>query len=76
MRLKQEINLQDFLHAVNECGGEVILRFSQDNELNIKSMLSKVVLATLYETRELFDDAEVLCENKADEKILEKFTDV
>lgn len=73
MKLKQEIDLLDFLHSVNQCKGEVILRFSQDNVLNVKSMLSKVVLATLYETRELFNDAEILCDIESDERILERF---
>lgn len=73
MKLLPETDIQQFLRAVDYCDGEVTVQFYDGSRLNVKSMLSKVVLAALYEKKELLKDAKVLCEKKEDEKLLQDF---
>lgn len=73
MMVLPETDLNRFLRAADQCDGEVILQFYDGSRLNVKSMLSKVVLATLYEKKELLKDAEIICEKEADEQLLWEF---
>lgn len=73
MMILPETDLNRFLRAADQCGGEVILQFYDGSRLNVKSMLSKVVLAALYEKKELLKDAEIICEKETDEQFLREF---
>ena len=73
MTILPETDLSRFLRAADRCDGEVILQFYDGSRLNVKSMLSKVVLAALYEKKELLKDAEIICEKEADEQFLREF---
>ena len=73
MMVLPETDLSRFLRATDRCDGEVILQFYDGSRLNVKSMLSKVVLAALYEKKELLKDAEIICEKEADEQFLREF---
>ena len=73
MKFRDNTDLQRFLSSTGQCKGDVIVRFRTDDELNVTSMLSKLVMAALCEKQELLADAEVICSEPADEMLLSDF---
>lgn len=45
MRIKQDIEIDDFLRTVDQCSGDVYLVSSQGDRLNLKSTLSSMYIS-------------------------------
>ena len=43
MRLRSEADVQEFLDAVNQCGGEVYLKSPEGDIFNLKSSMSRYI---------------------------------
>lgn len=72
MRLKNEIEITDFLIAVNKAKGEVWLESSQGDRYNLKSTLSRyVAIGALIENHG--NELELFCANNFDESLFYRF---
>lgn len=73
MGLKKDVNFEQFLRSVNECESDVLFCTKEGDVLNLKSMLSRFVFASLTMDAEILDTATIVCENKEDESILAQY---
>ena len=72
MRLRSEADVQEFLDAVNQCGGEVYLKSPEGDIFNLKSSMSRyIAIGRLIE--EQGDTLELFADSKEDEARLIKF---
>ena len=68
MKLKNEIEITDFLAAVNKAKNEVWLESNQGDRYNLKSTLSRyVAIGALIENHG--NELELFCANKSDEPL-------
>ena len=66
MRLRSEADVQQFLDAVNQCGGDVYLKSPEGDIFNLKSSMSRyIAIGRLIE--EQGDTLELFGERKEDE---------
>lgn len=72
MKIKREIELQAFLKAVDEAKSDVILRTSNGDDFNLKSLFSKY-MAIGELLSEHGNELELFCMNKNDESLFLKF---
>ena len=74
MKLNNEIEIADFLKAVNAAKGEVWLESKQGDRYNLKSTLSRyVAFGALIENHGT--ELELFCTKKEDEPLFLKFFD-
>ncbi len=67
------IDLNDFLKAVDECKGDVYLETSDGDVLNLKSKLCQIIgLSTILKNAEILE-ANIRCTNSEDETLLFRF---
>ncbi len=67
------IDLNDFLKAVDECKGDVYLETSDGDVLNLKSKLCQIIgLSTILKNAEILE-ANIRCTNPEDETLLFRF---
>ena len=67
------IDLADFLKAVDECKGDVYLETSDGDVLNLKSKLCQMIgLSTILKNAEVVE-ANIKCSNPEDETLLFRF---
>lgn len=72
MKLKNSIQVEAFIEAVNKCQGNVYLRSLQGDIFNLKSSLSQyIAMGALL--GEHGDELELFAEKKEDERILLAF---
>ena len=72
MKLKNEIQIIDFLSAVSQAKGIVWLMSVEGDRYNLKSTLSRyVAIAALIEHHS--DELELFCENRTDEGLFYQF---
>ena len=72
MKLKNEIEITDFLSAVKAASGAVWLESSEGDRYNLKSTLSRyVAIAAMIENHG--NELELYCSNAADEGLFYKF---
>lgn len=75
MRLKDDVNLQAFLTVVDKCEDEVFLYLQDGSVINLKSMLSKFVFASIAGTPEFLENSKIVCKDQKDETKLAGFTE-
>lgn len=75
MRFKQNINLSAFFEQVRKSNGDVWFFTNQKDQLNLKSQLSQYVFAAAFFDSEFRLSGNIICENPADEKLLQDFTE-
>ena len=69
MRIKQNIEIDDFLRTVNQCSGDVYLVSSQGDRLNLKSTLSSMYISMgRLLSKEEGDSLELFCDKREDEQ--------
>ena len=69
MRLRSEADVQEFLDAVNQCGGEVYLKSPEGDIFNLKSSMSRyIAIGRLIE--EQGDSLELFADRKEDQALL------
>ena len=72
MKLKNSVQVEAFMEAVNKCEGNVFLRSLQGDIFNMKSSLSQyIAMGALL--GEHGDELELFCEKKEDEPIMLEF---
>ena len=47
MRLRSEADVQEFLDAVSQCGGDVYLKSPEGDIFNLKSSMSRYISSTV-----------------------------
>ena len=72
MKLRKEIEITDFLQAVNSAKGIIWLISDQGDKYNLKSTLSRYV-AIAAMIGEHAEELELFCVNKADEPLFYEF---
>lgn len=73
MRIKSNVNLAEFLIAVENCKGEVLFTTQDGDILNLKSVLSRYVFVVAVKHPELLADGTVICRKPEDTELLRKF---
>lgn len=73
MKLKKEIDYGAFIHAVQNCRGEVFFSTAAGDRLNLKSMLSEFLFVSAAVHSDLLDGGEVLFEEDTDIDCVKKF---
>ncbi len=73
MRLKESIDIVEFLQAVEQCDGAVFLQTSKGDITNLKSLLSQYTFMAMMCNPDLLKDAQVICIQEEDYRKLEKY---
>ena len=69
MRLRSEADIEQFLDAVNQCGGDVYLKSPEGDIFNLKSSMSRyIAIGRLIE--EQGDTLELFADRKEDQALL------
>ena len=66
MNLKDNFDMADFLETAKTCTGDVFFHSGEGDIINLKSLLSTHVLASLAHKTELFKNARVVCTRDED----------
>lgn len=67
MRLRRDIEVDDFLKTIDQCCGEVYLVSTQGDKLNLKSTLSRYISMGRLLSEE-GDSLELFCDKREDEQ--------
>lgn len=73
MKLKENINLVEFLKQTRNCRSDVYLETEGEDMLNLKSVLSQYVVVAMSGQRELLENAQVVCKEDADYQTLSEY---
>lgn len=73
MRLRNNIKLVDLLSYSKLCEGDVLFKTDEGDVLNLKSLLSTILLQTLANDSSLMARGKIVCMNDSDYKILSDF---
>ena len=73
MKLKPDINVPDFLQAVQSCVGEVFFITSEGDHLNMKSTLSQFIFTAVIAGRLQNLDGCITVRNPQDESLLRRY---
>ncbi len=73
MKLKENINLSDFIIKVRECCADVTFLSPEGDRLALKSALCQYIFASLQGQPALLNDAEILCEDSTDYELLRDY---
>ncbi len=76
MKLKENINLADFIQKVKECRSAVTFRSAEGDILALQSALCQYIFASLQTHPELLKNSLILCEDKTDYEILNDYLTV
>lgn len=66
MKLRQDINLLEFLNAVQKCRQDIFFNSDEGDQLNLKSVLSQYMLTAVFSDKALIDGGEIICRNPDD----------
>ena len=61
MKLKKGVNLIDFLKEVQKCRCDVYLETEEEDELNLKSVLSQYLFVVLAEQSDVWEHGSIRC---------------
>lgn len=73
IKFREDVDLIQFLRAVELCEGEVEFYSGQGDILNLKSVLSRYLFAALTGKRKLLSCGWIRCEKSQDRKRLDQF---
>lgn len=73
MKLKEGIDINDFLSAADKCSGQVFFHTIDGSILNLRSMLSHYVLVTILCNKSLLEGSQVVCTQDEDYQLLQSF---
>lgn len=73
IKIRENADLISFLRAVESCDGEVEFYSGQGDILNLKSVLSRYLFATLTGKKNLLSGGFIRCEKAQDRKLLDQF---
>lgn len=66
MNLREDFNITDFMEAAKSCTGDVFFHSVEGDIINLKSLLSQYVLASIACRPGLFKNARVVCTQDED----------
>ena len=73
MHIRKDANLALFLRTVNTCAGEVLFCTQEQDQLNLKSVLSQFIFATLTKEPSILFGGTIVCKQSRDLAVLEDF---
>lgn len=73
MKLKPNVNVPDFLQAVQTCVSEVFFITPEGDRLNLKSVLSQFIFAAVIAGRLQTLDGCITAQNPQDESLLRQY---
>ncbi len=73
MRLKEGIDVNDFLAAAEKCTGQVFFHTTDGSILNLRSMLSHYVLVSILCNKSVLEDSQVVCTQDDDYQLLQNY---
>lgn len=73
MKLKEGIEMSALLDSAKDCTGDVFFHSTEGNIINLKSLLSQYLLASIACKPRLLDKAEVVCTKDEDYAKLSDF---
>lgn len=73
MKLKENVNLVEFLRQTRKCRSEVYLETEDENKLNLKSVLSQYVVVAMAGQKELLENARIVCKEDEDYQALSDY---
>ena len=73
MKLKTNVNVPDFLQAVQSCAGEVFFITSEGDHLNLKSALSQFIFTAVIAGKLQKLDGCITAQDSRDESLLRPY---
>ena len=73
MHIRKNVNIASFIKTVGQCHGEVSFQTNEGDVLNLSSVLSRYIFATIAENPEILYASQIVCELDADRKLLGSF---
>ena len=73
MRLKEGIDVNDFVAAAEKCTGQVFFHTTDGSILNLRSMLSHYVLVSILCNKSVLEDSQVVCTQDDDYQLLQNY---
>ncbi len=73
MKLKEGIEINEFLAAADKCAGQVFFHTADGSILNLRSMLSHYVLVSILCNKSVLEDSKVVCTEDADYQLLKDY---
>lgn len=73
MKLKKDVNINEFLDVAHKCNGDVFLQTTEADILNLKSLLSRYVLMSIMGHHNLLESAQIVCVQEEDYQKLTEF---
>lgn len=66
MNLREDFNIADFMEVAKSCTGDVFFHSAEGDIINLKSLLSQYVLATIVCKPGLLKNAQIICTQDED----------
>lgn len=73
MRLRQKIDHIRFLREIESCSADVWFMTQEGDRLNLKSVLSKYLFASISNQEKPLKDGQIECEDSEDYRVLGQF---
>ncbi len=73
MKFKKDIDLLQFMKYIPRCRGEVYFNSAEGDHLNLKSVLSQYLFASVCGDRSFLEQGSVECEQECDYRYLREF---
>lgn len=73
MKLKEGIDINDFLAAAGKCSGQVFFHTAENDILNLRSLLSRYVLMSIMGNKTILEDSQVVCTQDEDYLLLKDY---
>lgn len=73
MKLKEGIDINEFLAAAEKCSGQVFFHTADGSILNLRSMLSHYVLVSILCNKSVLEDSKVVCTQDEDYQLLKDY---
>lgn len=73
MKLKKDVDIKEFMDVARKCSGDVFLQTTEEDILNLKSLLSQYVLMSIMGHRHLLERAQIVCVQEEDYQKLTDF---
>lgn len=73
MKLKEGIDINEFLAKAEKCAGQVFFHTADGSILNLRSLLSHYVLVSILCNKSLLEDSQVVCTQDDDYQLLKEY---
>ena len=73
MEFKKDVNTIDFIMAVKKCEKDVFFQTPEGDSLNLKSLLSQYIFASILENPDLVESGKIICQSPKDSELLSRF---